>query len=85
MSDDQLGATGTYSQGKLNEDDEGDLMVKISLEGDNVRIDFGKPVAWLALDADAALAIGSGMIEHGMRLKFRGAHLMAEALGETKQ
>jgi hypothetical protein len=81
----ELGASGTYSQGKLNADDEGDLLLKLSAEGDNVRVDFGKPVAWIALDVDSALEVASAMIEQAMRIKFRGAALLAEAFGQTRQ
>jgi hypothetical protein len=81
----EIGATGDWPQGKLNEDDEGGLAVEISTVGANVRVDFGKPVAWLAMDPDGALALASGIIEHAMRIKLRGLALLAEAFGETKQ
>jgi hypothetical protein len=81
-----LGATGEFPHGKLNEDDEGGLMCAVSIQGDTVRVDFGpKPVAWLAIDPDAAIAFASTIIDRAMAIKLRGAQAMAEAFGETKQ
>jgi hypothetical protein len=88
LSDDDppLGATGEHPKGKLNEDDEGGLICAISIEGDKVRIDFGpKPVAWLAIEPDEAIAFATTIIDRAMKLKFRGATAMAEAFGKTKQ
>lgn len=85
-NDPPLGATGEHPKGKLNEDDEGGLICAISIEGDKVRIDFGpKPVAWLAIEPDEAIAFATTIIDRAMKLKFRGAKLLMEAMRETKQ
>jgi hypothetical protein len=82
----KLGATGEFPDGKVNEDDEGGLMCAVGDVGDTVRIDFGpKPVAWLALDPDAAIAFATAIIDRAMAIKTRGAKAMMEAFGETKQ
>jgi hypothetical protein len=81
----ELGPTGDHPKGKLNEDDEGGLLVKISTENGVVRIDFGKSIAWLGLDPDAAIAFGGSIIDQAMGIKFRGAKEMLEAFGATKQ
>jgi hypothetical protein len=83
--DDKLGATGDFPHGKMAPDDEGELVVAISIDGDTVRVDFGpKPVAWIAYDADGAIAFAAAIHKHAMALKFR-AHTEALARGETKQ
>lgn len=53
----KLGATGEFPNGKLNEEDEGELKLTVGIDPDskNVIIDFGKPVAWLGMDAESAL------------------------------
>jgi hypothetical protein len=56
------GPTGEFSQGKLNVDDEGDLVVALSSENGNVRIDFGKRVAWVAFPPDMAIEFASTII-----------------------
>lgn len=48
MNDDRLGPT--------YEDDEGELVIAITRDDDmNIRIDFGKPVAWLAMSHQEAI------------------------------
>jgi len=46
------GATGKFPHGMLDDTDEGELLIRISGDGNGrVRIDFGKRVAWFALDS----------------------------------
>lgn len=59
----KLGATGEYPKGKLAPDDEGGLNAAITRQGDVIRIDFGKPVGWLALYPDEARALAKILIE----------------------
>jgi hypothetical protein len=66
---DLAGPTDDYPDGKLNEHDEGGLMMAISVENGNVRLDFGKPVAWLALDPNRALAFAAAITGTAMRAK----------------
>jgi hypothetical protein len=46
-----IGPTGTFSHGKINDDDEGDLNVGVAYDPINgvVVINFGKPTAWIGL------------------------------------
>jgi hypothetical protein len=86
LAGEKLGATGDHPRGKLTPDDEGALMCAIGTVGDTVRIDFGpKAIAWLAMDADAALAFAASVIDHAMSIKTAGARAMRQAFGETKQ
>ena len=76
----QTGATGDFPAGKLTPDDEGALMCGIGELDGKVRIDFGpKPIAWLALEADQALAFAAAIIDRAMAIKTRGAKAMQEA------
>ena len=62
----KLGATGEYPLGKLNEDDEGEIaiaIVSVKATG-KVLIDFGKPVVWLAMNANQAKGLGELLIKH---------------------
>jgi hypothetical protein len=44
------GATGEFPFGKLDNSDEGELTIGIDADiHGNVRLEFGKPVAWLAM------------------------------------
>jgi hypothetical protein len=64
MARNRLGATGQFPHGKLNADDEGELRLAISRQGDLIRIDFGKPVAWLGLYSKEARAFAEAILKH---------------------
>lgn len=64
MTRNRLGATGKYPRGKLNADDEGELRMAVGRQGDIVRIDFGKPVAWLGLPFAEARAFAEAILKH---------------------
>lgn len=64
----ELGAQGTYSDGKLNEEDEGDLKMMLSSGDGVVRVDFGKPVGWFALPKGAAVALADELLKHARTL-----------------
>ena len=73
MTDNKPGPTGDYPMGKLNDDDEGGLVVAISRQdypkGKVVRIDFGpKPVAWVCLPPDAAIEFAETIIKYARAL-----------------
>jgi hypothetical protein len=53
-----------FPKGKLKEDDEGILGVKIGTVDDTVVIDFGKPVAWLGLTEDEIGPFINSLIKH---------------------
>lgn len=50
----KLGATGKFPDGKLGEDDQGQLTMGISTKDGNVMIDFGKDINWLAFPPNDA-------------------------------
>lgn len=52
----KLGATGRFPYGKADSSDEGELRMALAADHANgiVRIDFGKPVAWLGLPSREA-------------------------------
>lgn len=64
-----LGATGLYPEGKLNYQDEGELRLAISHDRDNVIIDFGKPVASLAMPPSQAIELANLIIKHARDIK----------------
>lgn len=65
MSKPWTGATGKFPRGLLNAGDEGELRMAIAADRANgiVRLDFGKPVAWLGLPAAEARALGSALLQ----------------------
>lgn len=69
--EERLGATGQYPHGKLNDDDEGEIKIAIAADyaSNVVRIEFGKPIAWMGLTGDQAKAIGDLLIAKAFELR----------------
>ena len=59
-----LGATGAFPEGKLNPTDEGELRMAVSSANGLVRIDFGKPTAWVAFPANQAKELAALLMRH---------------------
>jgi hypothetical protein len=57
-----------YPEGRLNEHDEGAVSMAIHTEAGNVRIDFPKPVAWLAMPPNQALAFAAALARHARHI-----------------
>jgi hypothetical protein len=66
---DQLGPTGDFPHGRLNDDDEGGIQIAISRENGVVRIDFGEPTAWIGLPPALALEFAATIAKHALALK----------------
>ena len=66
-----LGPTGRFPNGKVFEDDEGELYVGIGhdLQRKIVFVDFAKRVAWLGIDAATARKLAARLIEHADKLE----------------
>lgn len=55
-----LGATGEFPQGKLADDDEGEIRFAVAADKNagKVIIDFGSPVTWVGMDPEQASQLG---------------------------
>ncbi len=60
----RLGGTGSFPDGKLGPEDEGELQLMIGRQDGQVRIDFGKSVAWLSLPKDTAVVFARTILKH---------------------
>jgi len=60
----KFGATGSFPQGKLNEDDEGAIQIGIAFDPTNqvVMIKFGTPVTWLGLPPEEAIQFANAIL-----------------------
>lgn len=67
----QLGPTGRFPDGQLNDNDEGEIQIAINTEGGKVVINFGKPVAWIGFTPEQADMIAFSLIEKASKLKGR--------------
>ena len=57
-----------FPEGRLNDDDEGELRVLVSVDDGNVRLDFGKPVAWISMPPEMCLAVAFALIKQAQQL-----------------
>jgi len=52
-----LGATGKFPEGKLNENDEGEIKIGVTSMDGKVVIEFGKSVQWIGFTPEQARQI----------------------------
>ena len=78
---DKLGATGKYPQGKLNESDEGELRMRVEANSDSgkVIIDFGTPVAWMALCPYDAEALSKALLRRAQEIRINACVVSVNA------
>jgi hypothetical protein len=70
-----LGGTGKFPEGKLDDTDEGELAFAIGVKNGNVIINFGTPIAWIALEPQMAAKLGAALIKR--------ARMAAREMGKT--
>ncbi len=63
----KLGATGAYPDGNIGKGDQGALRLAIANDGKLVRVEFGKPVAWLALPPGVAKELAALLMRHAAK------------------
>jgi hypothetical protein len=61
-----LGATGTFPQGVLNDDDQGALKIGVARDKKTglVHLEFGKPIAWTAFPPEMAVHLARMLLKH---------------------
>lgn len=61
-----FGATGTFPQGVLNDDDQGALKIGVAFSKTDglVHLQFGKPVAWTAFPPEMAITLARSLLKH---------------------
>ena len=66
-----LGATGQFSEGKISEDDEGDLRIAIGHDPEKgiVMAQFGKPIAWIGMPPANARRLAQMLLDHAAALE----------------
>jgi hypothetical protein len=55
----KLGATSDFPDGKLGNDDEGEVTARVRLSHGRLWIDFGKEITWLGLGRKEAALLGA--------------------------
>lgn len=67
-----LGATNTFSRGKVNNSDEGDLRLAVYHKDGTVFVDFGKATAWIGLDVSTARQFAGAILHHAAEVGSNG-------------
>lgn len=57
-----LGPTGRFPEGKVRDDDQGELRAALGVEKGKVVIDFGKEISWVSLGPGQARALAVELI-----------------------
>jgi hypothetical protein len=65
-----FGPTGRFPNGKLNERDEGELLMGVATDKDKhiVLLNFGKPISWIGLTPEIAIILGQTLIRKANEL-----------------
>jgi len=61
----KLGATGKFPDGKLTPNDEGELQLGLASDSaGRVHFNFGKPIAWFAMERGQAIDLARLILRH---------------------
>lgn len=71
VAEEKLGSTGEFPRGKIAPDDQGEISFRVGsdVENDVVRVEFGQPVAWLAMPPKNALKLARKLTGHAERIQ----------------
>lgn len=69
--EEELGATGRYPYGTIDEHDEGELSFKVGSDRDTetVVVEFGKEVRWIGMRPEHAEALAQTLLKHAQRAR----------------
>lgn len=59
----QLGATGKFSDGKITDNDEGEIVIGITEKDGRIIMKFGKQIEWIGFTKQQALDIAVSLIQ----------------------
>lgn len=67
----QLGATGETPLGRVDETDEGEILMGVSHDPNKLKVflNFGKPVAWMGMTPEQARELGQSLIHESMAVR----------------
>lgn len=64
-----LGPTGKFPDGKIADNDEGEIKIGITTMNEKVVLEFGKPIYTVGFTADQAISIASVLVKRAMEIK----------------
>ena len=57
------GPTGDFPGGKLNAEDEGGIVVHVNSDNGKVKMVFGAPIAWIAMNPGQAAELANALMQ----------------------
>lgn len=63
-----LGATGKFPDGKLTDNDEGEIKIGVTVSDERVVLAFGKKIEWIGLTREQAIQIGQTLIDRARQI-----------------
>lgn len=78
---DILGATRRFPRGRLTNEDEGEIVIRVAERGGVVVIDFGKPVTWIGFSPDEARQLADLLSKHARAIDTVYASLTVRGRG----
>jgi hypothetical protein len=66
------GPTGKFPDGKLNDDDEGELNIAVHADNGMVRVDFGTKLEWISMTPDDAADLARILVRMATVASMRG-------------
>lgn len=81
----QFGPTNRFPEGKLNDTDEGEIQFGVSHDpaSRKVVLNFGKPVAWIGMNAAQAMELSACLRKHAIESSLIGKRAKSDANGES--
>lgn len=64
-----IGPTGEFPDGKVREDDDGEINIAIGRAGNNVIMEFGKPVKWIGFPPHVALDLAKSLMNYAAKIQ----------------
>ena len=64
-----LGPTGRYPEGKLTEQDDGEIQMGVTVRDGKIIIAFGDPVSWIAFGPKEARELAGHLVERARMLE----------------
>lgn len=59
-----LGPTGKFPEGKLNQDDEGEMKFAVFADKNQIIVNFNSPVMWFGMGKETAYELAKLLVKH---------------------
>lgn len=64
----EIGATNKFPDGKINEQDQGQIMIGVTVKDDKVIMSFGKAVEWIGFTREEAIQVGQSLLDRARQI-----------------